>query len=185
MIDGYGASMGSQPLAPEVEQLRERMRSVAATSDCLCLGKCHAVRELLLKIEFSGEAYVLDSGQGGFFGCQKEHLCSVQGGVAGGTNQLARHVYQADADGALNLNIVAERPGKVDALEVRGRGTQVLKQQFESRSNRSLGQLQLANVRLVEIHRACYRKYFSPIGNPAWGQDRATSQPRRNCVDKS
>ena len=112
-----------QPISPESNSFPVHSPNV---------GKEHAIREFDLKDRVGGEADVLDGGQGGFLGGEKQHFCAAQGGVSGGVNDNGGRFDEADADGALDLYIIAERAGEMNTLEVACAGAQALEQQLES-----------------------------------------------------
>ena len=61
-----------------------------------------------------------------FTGRQKQHLRTAQRGIACRVNALLWHFKQPYANGAIDLNIVAECAGKVDALNIAEAGAQLL-----------------------------------------------------------
>src|ERR1035437_6870449 len=84
---------------------------------------------------------------------EQEHLCSTQGCVAGGYDALRGKLQQSDADGAGSLYVVAESASEMNAFEILRLCAQGSQQQSESSSNGGLGQLQFANIRLIQNHR--------------------------------
>lgn len=65
-------------------------------------------------------------------------------------NNAPGRLDQADAEGALDLDIIAECASKIDALKVAGVGAQTPEQQPESGGNGGLRQLQFTDIGLEE-----------------------------------
>ncbi len=92
---------------------------------------------------------MFNDGQTGLIGCQ-QHFRSPQCGISGRVHNRSRNLNQADPDGALDLHVVAECAGEIDFAnrsDVRVKFTQ---QNPKARRDCALGQLQLANVRLMQ-----------------------------------
>ncbi len=115
----------------------------------------------------------------------EQHSCSAQGGVARGVDDRMRSFNEADRDGAFDLDVVAEGAGEVDALERAHACAQTLEQQAKACRDGSLGQLQLANVGLVEDDRGYDGKKLGAVGDAAGGEDCAAAQAGGDGVDKA
>jgi hypothetical protein len=84
--------------------------------------------ELVLEVRVGGEADVVNAGQGQGRGREKKHFCAAKGCVAGGVDEFALCVDEADAEGAFDLHVVAECAGEVNALEAAGPGADVVEE---------------------------------------------------------
>ena len=73
----------------------------------------------------------------------------------------------------------------MNALEIAGACAEALEQQLESCGDGGLGQLQFANVGLIENDGAGDGKEFCAVGDAARRQDRPACEARSDGVDKS
>ena len=64
-----------------------------------------------MKGGIGGETHVLD-GRQWWLSANKQHLCAVQRGIAGGVDERVRRFQKANAQGTLDLHIVAKAPGE-------------------------------------------------------------------------
>ncbi len=76
----------------------------------------HAIGELVLKGGVGGQAHVFDGWELGFIG-EQQHFCAAEGGVAGGANDGVRRFEESDAEGGIDLHVVAEGAGEMDGAE--------------------------------------------------------------------
>ena len=88
-------------------------------------------------------------GSGGFIR-KKQHFCAAKGGVAGGVDERVWGFEEADAEGALDLHVVAEGASEMDGAERSQVSAEALEEQAEAGGDGAFGKLQLANVGLVE-----------------------------------
>ena len=96
-----------------------------------------------------------------------------------------RRFEQADAEGALDLHVVAEGAGEMNGAERAHLRAEALEEQPETRGDGALGQLQLANVGLVEDDGRGDGKNLCTVGDAAVGEDGSAAQARGDGVDQA
>jgi hypothetical protein len=99
---------------------------------------------------------VLDAGAQGFVGgvglmeVEQGHLGAEKSGIPGGVHVVRGGVEEADTACALVADVVSERAGEVDAVEVVGLCAPMLEEDVESGGDGGFGELEFADVGLGE-----------------------------------
>ena len=98
---------------------------------------------------------------------------------------LSWHLKQPHANGSINLYVVAECAGEMDGGEVVGARAKVFEQNANACGDGTLGELQFANIGLVEGDGRCDGEFFYAVGEAARSEDCASVEASGDSVDES